>query len=428
MNIENNKKRRRRRKPKNVSQIYEQPYYDPFYYQYPYYCNCSVYQNNVLNAYDPNCNNVLNAYDPRLKTCLHCSTEIDIKDENCDYCNWKNTHEVNIVLPTLPVINIEKKKVLITEKITSLRDLLDVIERYEYNEDCEYNINLKAIHNIKTELKELNDMIGLENLKQNIFQQIIYFLQDFQQESGEYKHTILYGPPGTGKTEIAMIIGRMFSKMGVLQNNIFKKVCRNDLIAGYLGQTAIKTKKVVEECIGGVLFIDEVYSLAPMNNETDIYSKECIDILCEALSFYKKDLMVIIAGYEKEIKDTIFTINQGFESRFIWRFSIEPYKATELKDIFCKKVLDIQWYLVGLGDSVRLEEWFRPKMKSFIFYGRDMEFLLSYIKIVHSIRVFGEPPETKKKISWEDLEGGYQMFLRNKMKKEIPEYMGFIYT
>jgi Holliday junction resolvasome RuvABC ATP-dependent DNA helicase subunit len=87
-------------------------------------------------------------------------------------------------------------------------------------------------------------------------------------KESDFKHTVLYGPPGTGKTEIAKIIGTMYSKIGILKNNVFKKVTRNDMVAGYLGQTAIKTKKVIDECLGGVLFIDEAYSLA--NNYQEV--------------------------------------------------------------------------------------------------------------------------------------------------------------
>ena len=74
-------------------------------------------------------------------------------------------------------------------------------------------------------------------------------------------HTVIYGPPGTGKTEIAKIMGNIFSKLGILKKNVFRKATRSDLIAGYLGQTAIKTRDLVTSCLGGVLFIDEAYAL-----------------------------------------------------------------------------------------------------------------------------------------------------------------------
>jgi hypothetical protein len=98
-----------------------------------------------------------------------------------------------------------------------------------------------------------------------------------------------------------------------------------------LGQTAIK-QKVITDCLG-CLFIDEVYSLSSPDKNQDIFSKECIDILCEALSEHRDDLMVIM-GYEEEIKTCFFKANDGLESRFIWRFKIEKYTANELMRIF----------------------------------------------------------------------------------------------
>ena len=98
----------------------------------------------------------------------------------------------------------------------------------------------------------------------------------------------------------------------------FKKVTRSDLIAGYLGQTALKTQEVIKECLGGVLFIDEAYALGN-EQKKDSFAKECIDTLCEGLSDHKENLMVIIAGYEKELQSCFFDYNQGLESRFSWR-------------------------------------------------------------------------------------------------------------
>ena len=161
--------------------------------------------------------------------------------------------------PTIP-----EKNVTIEKEINNLSDLLSLIKEYPLEIGTKYNINMEALHNIKTPLEDLNAMIGMNELKTNIVDQIIYFMQDFhliRNKSGDFMHTVIYGPPGTGKTEIAKIMGKIFCKMGVLKNNVFKKATRSDLIAGYLGQTAIKTRKMVEECLGGVLFIDEAYAL-----------------------------------------------------------------------------------------------------------------------------------------------------------------------
>ena len=158
-------------------------------------------------------------------------------------------------------------------------DLLDIIEKHPYKEGLECNIDLKSLHNIKTELKQIHDMIGLTCFKNDLLDQLLYFMQGLHiNKDHDYKHLVIYGPPGTGKTQVAKLVGLMYSKLGILKNGVFKKVTRNDLVAGYLGQTALKTRDVIKECIGGVLFIDEAYALGN-EDKRDSFSKECIDTL-----------------------------------------------------------------------------------------------------------------------------------------------------
>jgi SpoVK/Ycf46/Vps4 family AAA+-type ATPase len=169
---------------------------------------------------------------------------------------------------------IKSKKVTITNEINTISDLIEIINTYEYQQDTDYNIDLKSLHNVKKELVLLNSMIGMHQIKESILEQMLYFIQKLDVDKNgdsDFKHTVIYGPPGTGKTEIAKLIGIMYSKLGILKNNVFKKVTRSDLIAGYLGQTAIKTSKIINECIGGVLFIDEAYSLASNENNDSFY-------------------------------------------------------------------------------------------------------------------------------------------------------------
>jgi len=317
----------------------------------------------------------------------------------------------------------EKKNIFV--EIQSISDLLKLIEDYKLDESIEYNINLESIHNIKEPLNELNNMIGMHNLKENIVDQVLYFSQNLHkithngETSGDYMHTVIYGPPGTGKTEIARIMGKIYSKMGILKRGVFKKVTRSDLIAGYLGQTAIKTKDVINDCLGGVLFIDEAYALGN-NEKRDSFSKECIDTLCEALSAHKDNLMVIIAGYDNELKECFFNYNQGLESRFTWRFKTEEYKSKELFEIFLKKVKDIGWSIDAESKKIN-EDWFEKNRDYFKYFGRDVEVLLSKIKIAHSKRVFCKSAEEKTKITFQDLEKGFELYLKNDDVKKRKE-------
>lgn len=235
---------------------------------------------------------------------------------------------------------------------------------------------------------------------------------------GDFMHTVIYGPPGSGKTEVAKIIGRIFSGLGILSKKTFKKVSRHDLVAGYLGQTAIKTKDIIKSSLGGVLFIDEAYSLGN-SEKRDSFAKECIDTLCEALSEHKSDWMVIIAGYEKELNECFFNSNEGLNSRFTWRFKLDSYKAVEMKEIFEKKIKEYNWTVAE--DEKIQEDWFEARMDYFTTYGRDMETLFTKTKIAHSRRVFCLPESVKTKITVKDLENGFKLFLDNPEVKERKE-------
>ena len=308
---------------------------------------------------------------------------------------------------------IIKETINIEEEINNIGDILKLIEKYKLDPEIKYNINMKALHNIKEPLEELNNMIGMSDLKNNIVDQILYFAQELHKNkntSGDFMHTVIYGPPGTGKTEIAKMMGKIYSKLGILNNGTFKKVTRSDLIAGYLGQTAIKTRDVIKESLGGVLFIDEAYALGNPEKK-DSFSKECIDTLCEALSDNKDNLMVIIAGYEIELKECFFNYNQGLDSRFTWRFKTDNYTAEDLHKIFIKKVHDIGWELHK--ESKITSVFFKKNYDYLKFFGRDVETILAKTKIAHSKRVFCKPESEKKKITINDLEKGFELYLKN---------------
>jgi len=335
---------------------------------------------------------------------------------------------------------LEKKEIQPTQSINinatvqNIDDILKLTEDYKDDPLIKYNINMKALHDIKTPLLELKNMIGMKELKSNIVDQILYFVQGLhtnKDNNSDFMHTVIYGPPGTGKTEIAKIMGKIYSKIGILKKGTFKKVTRSDLIAGYLGQTAIKTKDVINECLGGVLFIDEAYALGN-SEKRDSFSKECIDTLCEALSDNKENLMVIIAGYENELNDCFFNYNQGLDSRFVWRFKTDEYKADDLFKIFIKKVNDIGWIIHE--ESKISVEWFKKNIDYFKFYGRDIETFLSKAKIAHSRRVFCKSEDEKRKLTVNDLDKGLEMFLKNenvksrKEKEEMKRIMNSLYV
>ena len=187
-------------------------------------------------------------------------------------------------------------------------------------------------------ITELNSLIGLEIVKEKIndlisFQKV-QRLRKSENLSNPHNtlHLAFIGNPGTGKTTVARIIGRMYKQLGLLSQGHFMEVSRTDLIAGYQGQTALKVKKIIEQAKGGVLFIDEAYSITE-NEHSDSYGRECLTELTKALEDYRDDLVVIVAGY-KEPMDVFFNSNPGLKSRFNTFIEFEDYNEQQLKEIF----------------------------------------------------------------------------------------------
>lgn len=294
--------------------------------------------------------------------------------------------------------------------IKTIQNLIDIID-----EGVEYaNLPLKKLVHIRPELQELNDLVGMPKLKESILKQLLYYLQGLNVDGDDYLHTVIYGKPGQGKTTVAKILGKMFAKIGILKRNLFIVAQREDLIAGYLGQTAIKTRALLEIANKGVLFIDEIYSLGDGDNK-DSFAKECIDTINLFLSEHKHEFMMIVAGYEKEIDECFFSQNQGLRRRFMWSHTIDEYSSAELAQIFVKKVKDAKWTLdIPTND---LETIFKEKDK-FKNGGGDIENFLTLCKINHSARVFCLEEAKKKILTIDDLKTTMKEFHVKKEEKD----------
>ena len=306
--------------------------------------------------------------------------------------------------------------------INSIKDLIAIGKTSKFYK----NINCIMLWDILQALEELDNMIGMKSLKESIFYQTIYYLQNMhlKNKNEEYLHTMILGQPGTGKTTVAKIIGSIYKNIGILsKKDIFKIAGRSDLIGEYLGSTAIKTTKILESCIGGVLFIDEVYSLGAGQKDKDSYSKECVDTLCGFLSEHKNDFCCIIAGYEKEVKDCFLSINPGLERRFPWVHKIDEYTSENLTDIFIKIVADIKWELNI--DKQNMINFFSTNKDFFKNAGGDIETFISKIKLVHSKRVFTLDKSHKFKITFEDIKEALILLKRYTLVKEDKRFLDY---
>jgi hypothetical protein len=296
--------------------------------------------------------------------------------------------------------------VVIKKEVHTIADLIEIGKMYDPTKI--YNIDVKILYDLVEPLTVLDGMIGMTAIKQEMVDHILFRVQDFDIFNQMMMHTVIEGPPGTGKTEVARIIGRIYLAMGILRNKNFIKATRSQLIAGYLGQTAIATQKMIDAAKGGVLFIDEVYSLGNAEKR-DSFSKECIDTINENLTTKKTDFICIIAGYKEDIKDCFFAYNAGLERRFPIRFHIDEYNASELFSIFKKKVGENRW---TMDESIKLE-FFEKHHEKFKFFGGDMELLFNSCKRAHSRRVFATGDE-RKVLRQADIEKGYESFMEHK--------------
>lgn len=185
--------------------------------------------------------------------------------------------------------------------------------------------------------EELNNLVGLESVKSEVktFRNFIK-IQNERKKKGlpippTSYHLVFSGNPGTGKTTLARIMAKILKELGILSKGHLVETSRTDLVAGYVGQTAIKTNKVIDEALDGVLFIDEAYTLAK-GSEND-FGQEAIDTLLKRMEDDRDRLVVIVAGYTNEIK-TFIESNPGLSSRFNRYINFPDYTKAELSEIF----------------------------------------------------------------------------------------------
>jgi SpoVK/Ycf46/Vps4 family AAA+-type ATPase len=216
--------------------------------------------------------------------------------------------------------------------------------------------------------------------------------------------------------------------LGVIPSTRFKRVRRTDLIGKYLGHTAHKTQEVIDEAEGGVLFIDEAYSLGSSNSDKDMYSKECIDTINMNLTEKKKNLIVIIAGYTDQLDASFFSVNEGLKRRFPFRFTIKSYDEKELPDIFYSQIRRINWKLHPEVNREFLEDFFKKNKSVLPHFGGDIETIILNCKMTHAKRVIGKPNIYHKILNVEDINNAFDKFKQNKKKEEKMDHLHSMYT
>ena len=333
----------------------------------------------------------------------------------------------------------EMVEITFTDKIVDVKDIIKLSKKYAVDKTKDYSIDLHKLNNIVPHLEELDSMIGINDIKSNIVSQLMYFLQGFPYT--HMLHTVIEGPPGVGKTCLGKILGniyldmkcinackvivdveedssmnmkKMLSSLLSIKEELpiskFKIVKRSDLIGQHVGSTAIRTQKIINESFGGVLFIDEAYSLAA----DDAFSKECINTLNQNLSEHGDKFICILAGYPNGL-NSLFEMNSGLNRRFPFRYKINKYDPKELYNILKNKMDKDK---LKIHESLDLESFIKENYESFPNFGGDIETLLFHIKIMHSKRVFGKLMIYRNIIIKEDVDNAMVIYKSNTKEEE----------
>jgi stage V sporulation protein K len=272
------------------------------------------------------------------------------------------------------LIQTEPRK--ITQKTRQINVVFNHAESKVLEAEAKPNIKANAKAKSLSEscsdiFKELDQMVGLEKVKELVYE--IYALlqiRKFRQEQGlkcesQVYHMIFKGNPGTGKTTVARIAARLLQQMGILSKGHFIEVERADLVGEYIGHTAVKTRELVKKAMGGILFIDEAYSLA-RGGEKD-FGKECIDSLVKAMEDNKDQFVLILAGYPEQMDDFLKT-NPGLPSRFPLQIDFPDYSIDELIEITDIMIKEREYRLLPQTVMKLKEQFIQEKQ------GNDQEF------------------------------------------------------
>lgn len=313
--------------------------------------------------------------------------------------------------------------------ITSIQDLIKLGNGYSSDKKIQTTIDLWKVSELVEPLEELDAMIGLKDVKQSIFDEILPILQGLDDKNTDWYHSVIKGPPGVGKTKLCGILAKIYKSLGILTTDKVHSVKPDDLVAGYVGQTAIKTRKRLEEAIGGVLLIDEAYAFGD-DEQRDSFKKEALDILTSFLSERGHEFICIIAGYKDALERRFFAMNEGIARRFRIHYEIKAYEPGDMNLIFQKICKEGRWSIASSSDFT---QFFKDNSDKFPHFGGDCLSLFTFAKKAHSKRLMAittkdELETTKKKLNLSDITNGFTLYCERNGYKLADTKPFFMYS
>lgn len=313
--------------------------------------------------------------------------------------------------------------------ITNIKDLIKLGKEYSPDKKLQTTIDLWKVSKLVEPLEELDAMIGLKDVKQSIFDEILPILQGLDDKNTDWYHSVIKGPPGVGKTKLCSILAKVYKSLGILPTDKIHRVKPDDLVAGYVGQTAIKARKKLEEAIGGVLLIDEAYSFGD-DEQRDSFKKEALDILTSFLSERGHEFVCIIAGYKDALERRFFAMNEGLARRFRIHYEIKAYEPGDMNLIFQKICKGGSW---DIEAESNFTSFFKENKDKFPHFGGDCLSLFTFAKKAHSKRLMAlttkdELDLTKKKLNLVDVTEGFKLYCERNGYALANSKPGFMYS